>query len=54
VREGQGRKLLFLIVHLEEPVAVQVPAGKTELLSGRKTAAEIGLGVYGVALVRLA
>ena len=54
VREGQGRKLLFLVNHLEEPATVRIPSGKIELLSGRKTGAEIGLGAYGVAVVRLA
>ena len=36
IRQGQGRRLLFLINHTDEPKTVAVPQGKAELLSGAK------------------
>ena len=53
VREGKGRRLLFLVNHTEETKAVAAPTGKTELLSGRRTGESLSLPPYGVAIVRL-
>ena len=53
VREGAGKRVLFLINHTEEKKRVPVPAGKRELLTGKKTGDEVELGVYGVAVIRL-
>ena len=53
VREGQGRKVMFVINHTEEKQTVKVPAGKKELISGSDTGDTIELDVYGVAVVRL-
>jgi len=53
VREGEGKRLLFLINHTEKPQTVAVPAGKRELITGKKTGAEIELGIFGVAVVKL-
>ncbi len=47
------RKLLFLINHTEDPKAVQVPAGKKELLTGKTTGDEWTLERYGVAVIKL-
>jgi beta-galactosidase len=54
VREGEGRKLLFLVNHTEEERTVGVPAGKDELLAGARTGDSLTLAAYGVAVVRLA
>jgi beta-galactosidase len=53
VREGDGRKLLFLVNHTEETKTVSVPKGKKELLSGNITGDTLGLGRYEVAVVKL-
>ncbi|MCE9615823.1 MAG: beta-galactosidase [Lentisphaerae bacterium] len=53
VREGQGRRLLFLINHTEDAQRVTVPAGKRELLSGKRTTTTLALARHGVAVVRL-
>lgn len=50
-RSGNGKELLFLINHTEEPQVVAVPAGKKELLSGETTGETMELGRYGVAVV---
>lgn len=52
-RVGQGRDLLFVINHTEEPREVAVPAGKTELLSGAQTTDRLTLAAFGVAVIRL-
>ncbi len=54
LREGAGRKLLFLINHTDEEKEVAVPAGKRELLSGKTSAATLTLKTHGVAVLRLA
>jgi len=54
IREGVGKRLLFLVNHTEKHQTVAVPAGKRELITGKKTGAEIELGVYGVAVVKMA
>ncbi len=53
VREGQGRKILFLLNHTEEPVVVTVPAGRKDLLQGRLTESELTLEGFGVAVLLL-
>lgn len=53
VREGKGRKILFLINNTEEVKTVAVPAGRTELLTGRKTGATVQLDRHGVAVIAL-
>lgn len=53
VREGQGKKLLFLINHTEEPQTVSVPANCAELISGRTTGEKWELDRYEVAVVKL-
>ncbi len=53
VREGNGKRLLFLINHTEAVQTVTVPAGRQELLTGATTAATLELGRYGVAVIQL-
>jgi beta-galactosidase len=53
VRESAERRLLFLINHTEEEKTVTVPAGRTELISGKKTKGALTLGRFGVAVIRL-
>jgi beta-galactosidase len=53
VRQGQGKSLLFLINHTDEPKTVEVPQGKLELLSDTKTADAIQLDRFGVAVIEL-
>jgi beta-galactosidase len=54
VRQGKGRKLLFVINHTEERKTVKVPEGKRELITGKKTGKTLTLGEYGVAVIGLA
>lgn len=53
VRSGGGKTLLFLVNHTEQELAVQVPVGGTELISGQEVAGTVTLGVYGVAVIRV-
>jgi beta-galactosidase len=53
LRQGRGRKLLFLLNHTEGEQTVKVPAGRSELLTGKTTGAELTLETYGVAVIRL-
>jgi beta-galactosidase len=53
MREGNGRKLLFLLNHKAAAQAVQVPAGKRDLLSGRVTSGALELPPLGVAVLEL-
>lgn len=53
LREGEGRRLLFLLNHTEEAVEVAVPAGREELLTGSETSDQWTLDRYGVAVIRL-
>jgi len=53
LREGEGRKLLFLVNHTEEKQTVPVPEGKQELLSGKQTGSELDLEPYGVAVIKV-
>jgi len=53
VREGQGRRILFLLNHTEDKQSVAVPAGKLDLLTGGRTSGAIELGPHGVAAIKL-
>jgi len=53
VREGGGKKLLFLVNHTTTPKTVHVPAGKRELLSGQTTTGTLDLGILGVAVLEM-
>jgi beta-galactosidase len=53
LREGAGRKLLFVLNHTAAPVTVRVPAGKRELLTGQVTSGTLELAVLGVAVLEL-
>lgn len=53
LRQGQGRKLLFLMNHTDEPKTVSVPQGRAELLSGAKTTDSITIDTFGVAILEL-
>ncbi|GAI87594.1 unnamed protein product, partial [marine sediment metagenome] len=52
IRQGGGKKLLFLINHTEQTQMVNIPKGKLELLSQKKADRTIELGTYGVAVIR--
>lgn len=51
LREGQGKQLLFLVNHLEKTVEVAIPAGKTDLLTGKVTGDRLLLDRFGVAVI---
>ena len=53
IREGNGKKLLFIINHTEEEKEIAVPGDKKELISGRKVGKTICLDKYGVAVIKL-
>ena len=53
IRQGRGRKLLFLINHTDTVQKVTVPAGKRELLSGKATGDRWQLDRFGVAVIKL-
>jgi beta-galactosidase len=53
VRENDDRRLLFVINHTEEVQSVAVPAGRTELLSGKPTGETLTLDRFGVAVIEL-
>ena len=53
VRQGQGRTLLVLINHTDEPQTVEVPPGKLELLSGAETGKSIEIDTFDVAVIAL-
>lgn len=52
-RAGAGRRLLFLLNHVEEPRQVAVPAGARALV-GTITQGQVALEPFGVAVLRLA
>jgi len=54
VRSGEGRSLLFLINHTDEPRQVAVPSGVRDLLSGEISGDLWPLERYGVAVLKLA
>jgi beta-galactosidase len=53
IRQGQGRRLLFLINHTDEPKTVGVPQDKLELLTGTKTRGSIKIDRFDVAVIEL-
>ena len=53
LRQGRGRKLLFLLNHTETEQTVTVPAGKRELITGATTGSQLKLGIFGVAVIKL-
>jgi beta-galactosidase len=53
IRQGDGKKLLFLINHMEEEKTVNLPPAKRELITGKKAEQSITLGIYGVAVFEL-
>jgi len=53
VREGNGKRLLFILNHMEEACTVEVPSGKVDLLTGHKTGKTIELDRFGVAVIKL-
>ena len=53
IRQGQGRRLLFLLNHTDEPKTVTVPQGRPELLSGTKTGDSLTIDRFGVAVLAL-
>jgi beta-galactosidase len=53
VREGDGRRLLFVINHTEQTQTLSVPAGKRNLLAGGTTGEALELEAYGVAVILL-
>jgi beta-galactosidase len=53
IRQGQDRKLLFLINHTEELKTVQIPQDKLNVLSGQKTGASIKIDRFDVAVIQL-
>ncbi len=53
IRQGNGQKLLFVINHTEEQQTVNIPAGKTELLTGKTTNGSITLARFDVAIIKL-
>ncbi len=53
IRQGQGRRLLFLMNHTDEPKTVTVPQGRPELLSGTKTGDSLTIDRFGVAILEL-
>jgi beta-galactosidase len=54
VREGGGKKLLFLVNHTEEKQTVAVPSGEKELITDSTTGDTMELDIYGVAVIKLA
>lgn len=48
VRQGEERKLLFLINHTEETKNIKIPEQKTELITGLKLNGHVDLGRYEV------
>lgn len=53
VREGAGKRILFLINHTEQTQRVTVPAGKQDLLNNTKTGSTAELQAFDVAVIRL-
>ena len=53
VREGNDKRLLFILNHTEEKQTVAVPAGRPEMVTGGTTGDTVELDAYGVAVVKL-
>jgi beta-galactosidase len=52
-REGEGRKLLFVLNHTAEPKTVRLPAGARDLLADRPGPDSLELPALGVAVLEL-
>jgi beta-galactosidase len=53
MRQGRGRKLLFVINHTDSQQTLTVPPGKRELLTGSTTGSSLTLERFGVAVLAL-
>ena len=53
MRQGEGKRLLFLINHTDEPKTMEVPQGKLDLLSDTKTGESIKIDRFDVAVIEL-
>jgi beta-galactosidase len=53
IREGDGKKLLFIINHTEKKQTVSIPKGKNELIGQSKTNDTIEIDRLGVAIILL-
>ncbi len=53
IRQGPGKRLLFLLNHTDEPKTVTVPQGRLELLTGTKTIDSLTIDRFGVAVLEL-
>jgi len=53
IRQGHGKKLLFLMNHTQQSKSVDVPEGRIELLSNTRTKTTLRLDRFGVAVVLL-
>lgn len=51
IRQGKGKKLVFIMNHTDEEKTVPVPKGKKELLSGKTTDGELALTRFGIAVL---
>ena len=52
MREGGGRRLLFLVNHTEAAQTVSVPSGGVRLADGRRTGATIKVAPCGVEVLQ--
>jgi len=53
IRQGLGKRLLFLINHTDQPKTVNVPQDKRELLTGTRTGESVKLDRFDVAVIEL-
>ena len=53
IRAGDGKRLLFVINHTDQPKTVDVPSGQRELLTETLTQKQIELDRYGVAVAKM-
>jgi len=53
IRQGHGKKLLFLMNHTQQSKLLDVPEGRIELLSNTRTKTTLRLDRFGVAVVLL-
>ena len=53
IREGAGKKILFLVNHTEEKKEVSTQPGWVDALTGAAAGSSISLEPYGVAAIRL-
>ncbi len=53
IREGAGKRILFLVNHTEQCQTVAVPSGKRDLLTNKTTGPSVDLPPYDVAVIRL-